>query len=124
MAENNVQVKQSWADESAESDNEDNNKEIGQDLNQETPEVTEPKVEVPKKDYGPVIARDRNIYGDFVVTTINIPDLVVPELIEEKGSDDSEESEESEPEEETKVEEPVKKGKSTCSLKICCSQKL
>jgi hypothetical protein len=29
MAENNVQVKQSWADESAESDNEDNNKEIG-----------------------------------------------------------------------------------------------
>jgi len=78
-------------------------------------------VEVPKKDYGPVIARDRNIYGDFVVTTINIPDLVVPELIVDKNSDDSEESEESEPEEEIKVEEPVKKGKSTCSLKICCS---
>jgi len=57
-----------------------------------------------------------------VVTTINIPDLVVPVVETEKDSDESDESSEDEPEEESKEEEVVaKKGKCTCSLKICCS---
>ena len=38
--------------------------------------------------------------GDFVVTTINIPDVVVPEMEVEENSD-SDESEESEHEVET-----------------------
>ena len=57
-----------------------------------------------------------------MVTTINIPDLVVPVVENENDSDESDESSEDEPEEETKVEEvAAKKGKCTCSLKICCS---
>lgn len=75
-------------------------------------EAVEAKVVAPpKKDYGPPVQRDRNLYGDFVVTTINIPDVVVP-VAEEVKQSESEESDESEQEEETKEEAPVeKKGK-------------
>ena len=105
-------AKQSWADESGESDNEDNNKEIGEDLKGEGADAAEPKVVAPpKKDYGPPVQRDRNVYGDFVVTTINIPDVVVP-VLEQAQQSDSDEDEESEQEEETKEEVVVeKKGK-------------
>lgn len=48
---------------------------------------------VPKKDYGPPIQRERNSNGDFIVTKIMIPDLVVPVAVDEKNSDDSSEEE-------------------------------
>ena len=56
-----------------------------------------------------MIERERNIYGDFVVKKVLIPDVVVPQLVVEKEESSSEESEE----EEVKpfVEEVVVKGK-------------
>ena len=52
--------------------------------------------------------RERNAHGDFVVKKVLIPDLVVPQLVEEKGDTSSEESEE---EVKAVVEEVVVKGK-------------
>lgn len=52
--------------------------------------------EAPKKDYGPPIQRERNSNGDFIVTKIIIPDLVVPVVVDEKNSDDSDEESEEE----------------------------
>jgi hypothetical protein len=92
-------ARQGWADES--DDNEDENKEIGQAVpaTKSDHKVLEPaaeaKPEVPKKVYGPPEKRERNMMGDYVVTKIEIPDLVVPKLEEAaKDSDESEESEE------------------------------
>jgi hypothetical protein len=53
----------------------------------------------PKKDYGPPIKRVRNTYGDFVVTKIVIPDIVVAVPTKEKNSDDESEEEDEEEEE-------------------------
>ena len=102
-------IKQSWADESADSDAEDNNNEIGQDIKSEAVEEEQKEV-VPKKDYGAPIARDRNMNGDFIVTTIIVPDIVVPEVEDVKNSD-SEESDEESDEEEPEVKAVEKKGK-------------
>lgn len=55
-----------------------------------------------------MIRRERNAHGDFVVKKVVIPDLVVPQLVEEKGDTSSEESEE---EVKAVVEEVVVKGK-------------
>ncbi len=55
-----------------------------------------------------MIRRERNAHGDFVVKKVVIPDLVVPQLVEEKGDTSSEESEE---EVKAVVEELVVKGK-------------
>lgn len=63
----------------------------------------------PKKDYGPPEQRERNQFGDFVVTKIVIPDLKPVVLEEEKKESESEEESSSEPEEETKEEAPKKK---------------
>ena len=54
-----------------------------------------------------MIRRERNAHGDFVVKKVVIPDLVVPQLVEEKGDTSSEESEE----EVKAVVEDVIKGK-------------
>ena len=62
----------------------------------------------PKKDYGPVIRRERNSHGDFVVKKVVIPDLVVPQVVEDKAETSSEESEE---EVKAVVEEAKVKGK-------------
>ena len=55
-----------------------------------------------------MIRRERNAHGDFVVKKVVIPDLVVPQLVEEKGDTSSEESEE---EVKAVVEVVVVKGK-------------
>jgi len=115
-------ARQSWADED---DNDDDaGKEIGHSAPLVRPDhkVIDPNMSkkpeappMPKKDYGPPIKRERNQFGDFVVTTINIPDIKHVVKEKAKNSDDEseeveEEEEESEPEvEETKEEAPVKK---------------
>jgi len=58
----------------------------------------------PKKDYGPPQKRVRNANGDFIVTKIEIPDLVVPVPFDDNKASDEESNEESE-EEITPVEE-------------------
>lgn len=94
-------ARQNWADESDEE--EDEGKEIGSSAPISKPDhkVLEPTkkeeevVAEPKKDYGPPQKRVRNFNGDFIVTKIDIPDLVVPVLEDEThSSDDNEESEE------------------------------
>jgi hypothetical protein len=105
----NEKINKSWADESGDSDNEENNNEIGQDIKADAP-AEEKEVVVPKKDYGAPIARDRNMNGDFIVTTINVPDIVVPVLEDDKNSGSEESSEES-AEEEPEVASVEKKGK-------------
>ena len=55
-----------------------------------------------------MIRRERNAHGDFVVKKVVIPDLVVPQLVVEKGETSSEESEE---EVKAVIEEVVVKGK-------------
>ena len=70
--------------------------------------VEQPKPFVSNK---PRQKRERNIYGDFVVTTINIKEREIPQ---EEVNDEEEEEESSEEEEEEVVAEPVeevKKGK-------------
>lgn len=57
-------------------------------------EKQEPVKIEPKKDFGPVIFRERNSHGDFVVKKVVIPDLVVAQVVEDKGETSSEESEE------------------------------
>jgi hypothetical protein len=86
-------------------------KEIGTAQPQVDAEVKEEVKVEPKKDWGPVKSRVRNDNGDFIVTTINIPDIVVPQLVQESGSSDEEESSEEEPVEEVKEEAAEKKGK-------------
>ena len=41
-----------------------------------------------------MIRRERNSHGDFVVKKVVIPDLVVPQVVEDKAETSSEESEE------------------------------
>jgi hypothetical protein len=99
-------ARQNWADES--DGEEDEGKEIGSSVPATKPDhkVLEPAKEekeekpvVPKKDFGPPVERVRNNYGDFIVTKIEIPDLVVPQVVDEKrDSDDESEEEESEEE--------------------------
>jgi len=58
--------------------------------------------------------RERNIYGDFVVTKINIKDRVIEQPTKAEGEESEEESEESEEEEEEPAQqepEEEKKGK-------------
>jgi hypothetical protein len=70
------------------------------------PQVVEKKVveAPPKKDYGPPQKRVRNANGDFIVTKIEIPDLVVPVPVDDEKASDEESEEESE-EEAAPVEE-------------------
>ena len=112
-----------WADEKSDGEEEEDDREIGgssvAQIGQPTAAQTEKANEeafteaqpartfIPNK---PRQKRERNIYGDFVVTKINIKDKV----IEIPSDDDEEEEEESSEEEEaTPVveEEEVKKGK-------------
>ena len=105
-------ARQNWADES--DGEEDEGKEIGSSAPVAKPDhkVLEPAKEkeeekpVPKKDYGPPEKRVRNMNGDFIVTKIEIPDLVVP-VAEVENRDSDDESEE-ESEEEVKPIEEVK----------------
>lgn len=55
-----------------------------------------------------MIRRERNSHGDFVVKKVVIPDLVVPQVVEDKAETSSEESEE---EVKAVVEEAKVKGK-------------
>ena len=62
------------------------------------------------------VKRERNIYGDFVVTKINIKEREIP--VPQADEEEEEEEESSEEEEEQapaqqEAEEEVKKGKST-----------
>ena len=73
---------QNWADDSHDSDEED--KEIGnatpifvRQIVPSAPEEVKAPAE-PKKDYGPVYQRVRNQNGDFVITNVNIKEVVVP----------------------------------------------
>ena len=65
----------------------------------------------------PKVKRERNIYGDFVVTKINIKEREIP--VPQKDEEEEEEEEESSEEEEEQApaqeeaEEEVKKGKSS-----------
>jgi hypothetical protein len=64
----------------------------------------------------PRTKRERNIYGDFVVTKINIKERVIEVPKNENEEEEEEESEESEEEEQAPEQEPEeeekKKGKS------------
>lgn len=92
-----------WADDVSDNEEEDQ-QEIGNivrnpiipknESKEEKTEVKEPAP--PKKVYGPPIERVRNSYGDFVVTKILIPDVVVPVLANENKEEDSDEEEEQE----------------------------
>ena len=106
-------TRQNWADDSAGED--DETKEIGKagSLIRPDHKVLEPKSldpPVAKKNLPPPEHRERNQYGDFVVTKIVIPDLkpVVKEEEKNESSEEDEDDSEPEPVEETK-EEPVKK---------------
>ena len=64
----------------------------------------------------PKVKRERNIYGDFVVTKINIKEREIP--VPQADEEEEEEEESSEEEEEQapaqqEAEEEVKKGKVT-----------
>ena len=80
-------------------------------------EPAQPKVTVPPKPR--TVVRERNIYGDFIITKVNVKEREIIEPV--KDSDEEEESSEEESEEETPAaQEPVeeeKKGK-----KHFCSQ--
>ena len=118
MSEAESKARQNWADDDDGDD--DHGKEIGQASTKEnkpdremgTKSLEPPE---PKKDYGPPEVRERNAFGDFVVTKIVIPDLKPVVLEEEQQeSDEEESSDEPEPAEESKEEatkkkEPVKK---------------
>lgn len=69
----------------------------------------------PKKIYPPPEKRDRNEFGDFIVTKIEIPDLKPKEAKDEEKdedeSSDESEPEEQQPEEESKDEAPKLKEK-------------
>jgi len=73
----------------------------------------EAEVEEAKKLWAAPEMRDRNSNGDFVVTTINIPDMVKHEVNddEEEEDEDSESEEENAPEEESKEEAKPKEKK-------------
>lgn len=43
-----------------------------------------------------MIRRERNSHGDFVVKKVVIPDLIVPQVVEDKAETTEEESEEEE----------------------------
>ncbi len=75
---------------------------------------------VPNK---PRTKRERNIYGDFVVTKINIKEREIPVPEPAEGEEEEESSEESEEEEQPvpEPEEEVKKGK-FIDWHQCCSQ--
>lgn len=66
-----------------------------------------PRAIVPQK---PRTKRERNIYGDFVVTKINIKDRVI-EVPKNDDESEEEESEEESEEEEPAVAEPVEEVK-------------
>lgn len=109
-----VDTRKNWADEDPESDGEET-KEIGQSTvpakSLEPIKRAEPAQ--PKKDYGPPEDRARTQFGDYVVTKINIPDPVIPQVEVEKDSDEEsdEESEQSEHEEQVEEQPAAKKGK-------------
>lgn len=110
MSEAKQEARQNWADES---DGDDDQREIGQAVRLDH-KVIDPnmgkKANEPKKNIPPPEARERNQFGDFVVTKVVIPDLKPKVEHEEKpDSDESSESEQSEPEQET--QEEVKEAK-------------
>jgi len=120
MSKAESKAREGWADHDDDDGDEDTGKEIGQASTTESKperEMGTKSLEAPepKKDYGPPEARERNAFGDFVVTKIVIPDLK-PAVKEEEQqeSEEEESSDEPEPVEESKDEsakkkEPVKK---------------
>ena len=125
-------TKRNWADEDEEGD-EAEDVEIGESVPSQAPakpEATQP-AEEEKKDSQPRsivppkprTKRERNIYGDFVVTKINIKEREIP--VPEPDQEEEEEEESSEEEEQQAPEEPEeeeKKGKLTlCMLAHSCS---
>ena len=100
--------KRNWADDDEDGEGEDDVEIGGSTVAQvgqnkppmETAESAGRTVMPPKK---PRVERERNIYGDFVVTKINIKEREIP--VPEKNPDEEEEEEEESSEEE---EEPVK----------------
>ena len=78
MSEAEQKARQNWADD------DDGDDDAGKEIGQST--FPEAKVEremgtksldppAPKKDYGPPEKRERNQFGDFIVTKVVIPDL-------------------------------------------------
>lgn len=63
----------------------------------------------------PRTKRERNIYGDFVVTKINIKEreIVIPQNDEEESEEEESEEEEEQTPAVEEAEEEVKKGKSS-----------
>lgn len=111
------ETRQNWADES--DGDEDEGKEIGAARESKPAEKKQMGTKsleppAPPKNIPPPIARERNEYGDFVVTKIEIPDLKPKEIAkEEEASEESEEEEDEEPvaQEEAKDEAPKQKAK-------------
>lgn len=62
----------------------------------------------PPKNIPPPVNRERNEFGDFIVTTIEIPDLKKKELEEDKDDSEDEEESEEEPQPEEESKEEVK----------------
>lgn len=101
-------VKRNWADVDDEGDDEGTQKDIGgsgpvaQVPNPKDAENQQPKIVPPRT------KREKNIYGDFIVTKLNVKDKVVPKEVVNPDEEESEEEEDSEPESDQKDEEEVK----------------
>ena len=114
--------KRNWADEDDEA-GEDDDVEIGAggpsgQVKETKPEAAEDGVDPEVKKRAEQIKakprqqRERNIYGDFVVTKINIKEREIPVPVNDNEEEEEEEEEESEEEEQApEQEEEVKKGK-------------
>jgi len=99
-------VKKNWADDEDENDSSDEDRAIGGSGAVASVPSNEPE----KPKFIPPI-RSKNARGDFVVTTINIKEKEIPQMIRDEETSSEEESEE-EPEKEEveeKKPEPVKK---------------
>ena len=94
-----VKAKRNWADDDGEEDEEGGDRNIG---------GSEPVAKVPKKEPEPPkipkIKREKNAYGDFIVTKIEVKERVIPKM-ESEDEEESEEESDSEPEPQ-KEEEP------------------
>lgn len=101
-------VTTNWADDDDEVEEGDREKDIGGNVPVAKKEPEAPKIIPPKT------KREKNIFGDFVVTKINIKEREIPTFVG-PDEEESEEESDSEPEpqnddadEEKKIVEPVK----------------
>ena len=110
-------TKKNWADEDDDQEDDDDNQEVPQLPGADEKDKDDNKEEEPKqavKNYVPPVKRERNEYGDFIVTSINIREPEIAKVNpdrEETDSDDDDDDDEEENDEADKEVEDKKKGK-------------